>query len=376
MVLRVDGRKVLRLGIAVLFAFILLALLPSSLHFNKPRSGDRSIAEVENVKVSIDTSDTLAGGSGESVIVAPDQGSTVPDAAPDPAPPVSVSLAASSNPQLHVVVAHHSEEPYYIRTWTDNLRTIPYVQELGLKVIIYTKGPETDLTVLKEVSGAEEVFRLPNIGREGGTYLHHLLSVYDDPPQFLMVTQSYIKKAQQEKGEHTGELKPWLYDRLKTKFGHDTGFMSLDRKHDICYCGHCTDMGRDDFYPLWPQIYTMLQHTVCQELEGHVLSFNGHFIVSRKRILARPKAIYEYLKELVDAPEDHWIHAEPKPQWFEKEKGKSTPSNPKFGHTLERLWHILFNCTDPADMIDCDLKGMKAEGPGGCTCKDFPSRES
>ena len=285
--------------------------------------------------------------------------------------PVSQN-GAVQNPQLHVVVAHHTEEPYYIRMWTDNLRSVPYVQELGVKVIIYTKGPETDLAALKETSGAEEVHRLPNVGREGGTYLHHLLNVYDNPPRFVMFTQSYIKKAQQEKGEHTGAMKNWLYDRLMTTFGSDTGFMSLDRKHDICYCGHCTDMGRDDFYPLWPQIFTMLQGMVCQELEGHVLSFNGHFIVSKRRITARSKSIYEYLKGLVNAPEDHWIHTEPKPEWFEKKIGKSTPSNPKFGHTLERLWHTLFNCSDPSDMTDCDLSGMKAEGPGGCTCKDFP----
>ena len=372
MILRADGRTFLRLGIAALSTFVLLALFPSWRPFNKSRPREHSVVEDGSVKSLTDSSQAAVGGSGNPVSSAANQDSPILDAASIPVP---VSQAASSNPQLHVVIAHHTEEPYYIRTWTENLRAIPYVQELGLRVIIYTKGPETDLTTLKEVSGAEEVFRLPNVGREGGTYLHHLLSVYDDPPQFVMVTQSYIKKAQQEKGEHTGELKPWLYDRLNTRFGRDTGFMSLDRKHDICYCGHCTDMGRDDFYPLWPQIYTMLQNTVCHELEGQVLSFNGHFIVSRNRILARPKSTYEFLRELVNAPEDHWIHAEPKPQWFEKEKGKSTPSNPKFGHTLERLWHTLFNCSDPADMIDCDLQGMKAEGSGGCTCNDIPSRE-
>ena len=275
--------------------------------------------------------------------------------------------------QLHVVVAHHSEEPYWIRTWLENLRSIPYVQELGVKVIIYTKGDKIDLPTLKETSGAEEVVRLPNVGREGGTYLHHLINIYDNPPQFVLFTQSYLKKAQQEKGEHTGELKDWLYDRLKNKFGSDTGFMSLDRKHDVCFCGHCSDMGRDDFYPLWPQIYTMLQGTLCQELEGQVLSFNGHFIVSKKRIIARPRTTYEFLKNLVDAPQDHWIHSEPKPKWFEKEKGKSTPSNPKFGHTLERLWHTIFDCSEPADMTDCDLRGLKVEALGGCTCKDFLS---
>jgi len=361
-----DRQLLLRLVSAAFLTFLLIFFCSPLLKSTTTRGNGHEKGELSTSTDGVDSS-TLSenkhpGGTSEHTA-----SSAIPDLVSYPkADPLKPS-------QLHVVIAHHSEEPYYIRTWLENLRAVPYVQELGVKVTIYTKGPDTDLAALKEVSGAEEVFRLPNVGREGGTYLHHLLSVYDDPPEFMMFTQSYIKKAQQEKGEHTGALKDWLYDRLRTKFGHDTGFMSLDRKHDICYCGHCTDMGRDDFYPLWPQIYTMLQGTVCQELEGHVLSFNGHFIVSKKRIIARPRSVYEYLKELVDAPEDHWIHAEPKPEWFEKEKGKSTPDNPKFGHTLERLWHTLFNCSDPADMIDCDLRSMQAEGPGGCTCKDFPS---
>ena len=291
-------------------------------------------------------------------------------AAPIQAPNVELDshVPITRKAQLDVVIAHHSEEPYYIKVWTDSLRSIPYMQELGLRIIIYTKGA-MELAAIKEASGADEVIQLPNAGREGGTYLHHLLSVYDDPPQFTFFAQAKLKKAQEE---GSGKMTQWLQDRLRAKLSNETGFISLDRQHEVCYCGHCTDMGRDDFYPLWPQIYSMLQGKVCQRLEGHVLSFNGHFIVSRKRILARPRGIYQHLQALVDAPEDHWIHLEPEPEWFEKDKGKSVPSNPKFGHTLERLWHTIFDCDDPAIVMDCDMKGMKAEGPGGCSCRDAP----
>lgn len=293
----------------------------------------------------------------------------------DGALPVQAPAAATNSqtpvtpkPQIDVVIAHHSEEPYYIKVWTDSLRSIRYMQELGMRIIIYTKG-SMELAAIKQASGADEVIQLPNFGREGGTYLHHLLSVYDDPPHFILFAQAKLRKAQEE---GSGEMTQWLQDRLRTKFDKNTGFMSMDRKHDICYCGHCTDMGRDDFYPMWPQIYSMLQGNVCQRLEGHVLSFNGHFIVSRKRILDRSREIYQYLQALVDAPEDHWIHSEPEPKWFEKDNGKSIPSNPKFGHTLERLWHTIFNCDDPEKVADCDMNGMKSEGPGGCSCRDAP----
>lgn len=279
-------------------------------------------------------------------------------------------VSVAGRPQFHVVVAHFSEEPYWMSKWIAGVRAVPYAQGLGVHVVIYTKNPDTDLKSLKAVSGADEVVRLPNAGREGGTYLHHILENYDNLPQYMWFSQSILKKAQQVKTEHPAELVDWLDQRLRTKFDDHTGYMSLDRKHDLCYCGHCTDMGRDDWYPFWPQIYSMLQGKICRSDEAQVVSFNGHFIVSRNRVLARPRSTYEYLQKLVDAPKEHLIHTEAQPKWFDHDKGKSEPSNPKFGHTLERLWSTVFNCSDPTVVVDCDLKGMKAEGPGGCSCND------
>ena len=142
-------------------------------------------------------------------------------AAPNPQLPVI------PRPQFDVVVAHHSEEPYYIKVWTDTLRSIPFVQELGMRMVIYAKG-STDIAAIKEASGADEVVQLPNVGREGGTYLHHLLNVYDDPPQFTLFAQAKLRKAQEE---GSGEMSRWLQDRLRTRFGNETGFMSMDRRH-------------------------------------------------------------------------------------------------------------------------------------------------
>ena len=279
---------------------------------------------------------------------------------------------SAENAHLHVVIAHHEEDPFYIRTWLEDLRTVPYVSRLGLYVTIYTKGTMDPARIL-ETTAAQEVIQLSNIGREGGTHLHHILKKYEDLPPFTLFTQAYLKKAQQEGyGGEAGHLTDWLMDRLNNKFDNSTGFMSLDRKHDLCYCGHCVDINKD-FYPLWPQFYTLITGRVCHQKEPTIMSFNAHFVVSRKRILARPRHVYKYLQELVDAPEDHWIHAEKEPKWFEKKKGKSIPSNPKFGHTVERLWHTLFAC-DSVDVVeDCDIEGMTAEGKGGCMCRDVES---
>ena len=284
--------------------------------------------------------------------------------------------SAANEARLHVVIAHYEEDPFYIRTWLDDLRTVPYVKSLGLHVTIYTKG-SSDPAQIRATTAAEEVIQLSNTGREGGTYLHHILKHYEDPPFFTLFTQAYLRQAQQEgSGAKAGHLVDWLLDRLNNKFDDSTGFLSLDRKHDICYCGHCMDIGQDfyhskkDFYPLWPQLYALITGKVCHHKQPTIMSFNGHFIVSRKRILALPRHIYEYIQELVNASEDHWVHTEEEPKWFDKKKGKSIPSNPKFGHTLERLWHTLFACDSPDVVEDCDIEGLKVEGQGGCMCRD------
>lgn len=295
---------------------------------------------------------------------------TPPPPQPLAVPPTPISAADA---KLHVVIAHYEEEPYWIRTWLDDLRSLPVVQSLGLHITIYSKGNTRNPLDIQATTAADAVIPLPNVGREGSTYLHHILTHWDNLAPFTLFTQSYLKKSQQTSGPATGHLMDWLSTRLATTLSNTTGFMSLDRKHDICYCGHCTDMGRDDFYPLWPQLYTYITGSLCQRQQGHILSFNGHFIVSRARVHARPREVYAFLRDLVDAPADYWIHSEPEPAWFEKaKKYKSKPSDPKFGHTLERLWHTLFACDRPEVVRDCDVVGMKAEGQGGCSCLDEP----
>ena len=280
------------------------------------------------------------------------------------------SQKSSKIHQLHVIISHYGEDPKYIRAWTGDLRALPYLRELGVKVFIYTKHPEVDLGALKDAAGADEVVRLPNVGREGGTFLHHMLFIYDDPPKFILTGQAVLIEAQIMSGDRAGHLQGWYLDRMRQYFRDDIGFMSMEKFHDTCYCGHCTDLGHDHFYPLWPQIYAMLENKICREVEGQILSFHGHFIVSAKRIRSRPRKVYKYLQELVDAPQEDTIHLEWEPQWTDGTFGESTPRTPKFGHTLERLWHTIFSCYEPEEVVYCDISDEDTRGEGGCACLD------
>ena len=55
----------------------------------------------------------------------------------------------------------------------------------------------------------------------------------------------------------------------------------------------------------------------------------------------------------MDAPEDHWIHKEQEPSGLKQSLKESMPDNPLFGHTVERIWPTLFNCSNEPEMQGC-----------------------
>ena len=63
--------------------------------------------------------------------------------------------------------------------------------------------------------------------------------------------------------------------------------------------------------------------------------------------------MYEYIGSLVDAPADHWIHQEQEPADIKKALGGSRPDNPLFGHTVERIWPMLFDCKNEPETQGC-----------------------
>ena len=70
-------------------------------------------------------------------------------------------------------------------------------------------------------------------------------------------------------------------------------------------------------------------------------------------MIARPRWVYEYIGSLADAPEDHWIHQEQEPAGLKDAMGESVPENPLFGHTVERIWPTLFNCSSELETGGC-----------------------
>ena len=79
-----------------------------------------------------------------------------------------------------IVLAHHSEPPDEVRQQIQTLKSIPAIASLAPRVILYTKGLAPDSTYqqqerLNQELDADILRTLPNVGREGDTYLAHIV---------------------------------------------------------------------------------------------------------------------------------------------------------------------------------------------------------
>ncbi|KAL9098311.1 MAG: hypothetical protein Q9163_006009 [Psora crenata] len=248
------------------------------------------------------------------------------------------NLTDMAKPQLELVISHFAADPTRVKQWLDMVRYESFAQRLGMKTIIYTKNPEIDLQELKDGTAADEVHLMPNIGRESGTILHHIITTYDHPAPFTMFAQDepfWVAP------DGDGVLVDWFANAMTDEFGPNTAFLGLGGLVDTCHCGNCNG----NLFPLLNPIYTLLEKDFCHS--KNFASLGGQFIVSRSRIQAQELGVYKWLHNMITAPQEHWLHEQEQPSQIKEGymQGHSTPDNPLFGHTLERTWSMLFGCS-------------------------------
>ena len=220
------------------------------------------------------------------------------------------------------------------------LMTVPAVSERRPRWILYNKNNKMEPQVTNKLH-FDEVINLPNIGREGQTFLHHMINRGDDLADHTIFCQ--------EEPHKIGRV----LHRLDKHFNSSTAFLSLSVEV-LCGCEEC-------YAKLQPMggVYSVLTQRLCHD--PFMSSMRGCFLVSRERIKSVPVERLNYLKELIEAPEDHFIHT---PEHYDSELGilTSTRSNPYFGHVLERLWSVVFNCSD-AQLFYDNLNEQSGIGP-------------
>ncbi|KAL5455672.1 hypothetical protein PMIN06_004344 [Paraphaeosphaeria minitans] len=229
------------------------------------------------------------------------------------------------------------------------------------RVHIYIKDMNANVEELQQATGANEVTSLPNIGREGETYLKHILGNWDTLARETIFLQAGVHNLRE------------FHPRVRDYFiPGRTGMLSLGWSGQVCNCDACGD--RFDFWDtthLFPKISNRINNgSKCDRV---LLSYKGQFIASAKRIRGVPKAIYQDLHNAF-VNQVSWAHQE------EYLQGRPDSMNaPVFGFTMERMWNLLLQCNSMEIAWRCPtlLSGHRIGGNiEDCQCLDPKSNSS
>jgi hypothetical protein len=263
-----------------------------------------------------------------------------------------LDLSYHSKFDLDIVINMYDEDPTSVAAMVSDLRRLPNIANKTMRVLIYFKGEGhgVHLEALKHETGATELIKLPNIGREGEGYLNHIISKYDDLARQTLFLQAHV--------HNSWELKR----RIEHYFVPATGMLNLGFS-EACDCNDCWDRhGWHDnvVSGLFQDVY----NSSCSDV---LLSYKGQFIVSSERIRGLDLSIYSSLHNALVNPSS-WAHQEPYLRGRPDSMGA-----PQFGYTLERMWPILFQCSE-MDIVDkCPtlLSGTRGGGElSDCQCLD------
>lgn len=231
---------------------------------------------------------------------------------------------------------------------------INWILPLINNTIIYNKGND-DLTLFPD----DKIIKLPNLGREGGTYIHHIIENYDKLSDYIIFTQGNPL-------DHTNSydlIFNTFHEKKNYNFKNIGPHLVKVEKHELTnYCSGIPSLGVDYIKPINTQViidnlnnelselinelkrypvitiyeltkiitkynvnntklYSLFDMSVLENIinKGYTYSSGAIFIVSKKAILKHPKVFYENIyKTLQD------IH-------------------PSAGYGLEKLWKIIFD---------------------------------
>jgi hypothetical protein len=253
-----------------------------------------------------------------------------------------------------LVISMYKESLPDIAQLISTLRAMPSLRDAA--VHIYAKGADAPLADIKRLTGATNVTKLPNVGREGETYLYHILNEWDRLAKHTVFLQANVHNPRE------------FYQRVKGYYDPErTGMMGLGWSGNVCNCEDCGDRWSfEDSTGLFPSIHGRIYNssTTCNTV---LLSYKGQFIASAGRIRGIDKSIYDDLRNaFVD--ENSWAHQE------SYLKGREdSMSTPLFGYTMERMWNLLMQCSSTDVSWKCPtlLSGDRLGGDiEDCQCFD------
>ncbi|KAF3905544.1 hypothetical protein AA313_de0204393 [Arthrobotrys entomopaga] len=257
-------------------------------------------------------------------------------------PDTSILNSTDPDIDLDIVIAHYEESLFHTYQILESILSVPSVKERSRRIFFYTKNKkyENSTASIPKAMGFTKVIHLENIGREGDTYLRHILENYDNG---LARHTMFIQADPHD---------PYIFFKsLENYFFKDTGVLSL-APFRTCSCQEgCKVSGKAGTFPRVSEIYRQAYGRPCPR-KPLLLTIRGQFIASRENIRMTSRKVYQSvldkLTTLVGVDEDV-------APWIKRYNIKDTLSSPMFGFSLEHSWMLLFHCNKPELLRTCDV---------------------
>lgn len=273
--------------------------------------------------------------------------------------PVTPRLDLTYTPtsQLDIVISMYRESPEAVASMLSNLQSIPTIASLNPNIFIYLKDPTANTTSIQAATNATTITHLPNLGREGETYLYHITTHWHN-----LATHTLFLQADMHNPRET-------YPRLTRYFDPSrTGMLSLGFSGTTCDCNDCFDRwGWNDYTSSVPNVYEKVFGRPCQPGERVLLTYKGQFVASAARIKGTEKAMYEWLRQAM-VEEGSFAHDRAVLGGRVDSLGR-----PFFGYTVERIWGLVLQCAGLEVAARCPtlLSGWRrGGGVADCQCMD------
>ncbi|EMD00583.1 hypothetical protein BAUCODRAFT_99931 [Baudoinia panamericana UAMH 10762] len=245
---------------------------------------------------------------------------------------LDTSYRATSS-DFDIVVNMYRENPDGVNNTLNRiLRTIPHRS----RIFVYTKDEQANIESLRSHFPTAIIAQGPNIGREGETYLHHVLTHWDDLGKHTMFIQAEVWEFES------------VLDRISRSFSARTGMQILGSVSEICDCHQCADAYWQDSAGFVPHFYELANNSgnITETKRGCgwlMLSYKGPFIASAARIRGSGRTVFEFLNDSIADPES-WAHQ--RTTWESMRVGIDSMNAPSIGYSIERLWAGIMQCAD------------------------------
>ena len=99
----------------------------------------------------------------------------------------------NSQRQFDIVFSYYAEDVNFLARSIGYLKNISISKNMQPRIIVYNKGSKHNNTYLKDVLKVDIVQQLDNLGREGATYLYHIIKNYYSLADHTIFSQAGVE---------------------------------------------------------------------------------------------------------------------------------------------------------------------------------------